>query len=284
MLRWIHLAPLLVFLGLAGPPATAARGPHSTEATASPMSHVRQLAGRIGPRPAGTAGERRAVRYVRRTFESLGYSVSVEEFRLPQGGRSSNVVARRPSTPAETPLLVGGHLDTVRGSPGGNDNASGVAVLLSLAGALAPEDADDITFVAFGAEEFQPGTGEHHIGSAAHVRGMTDAQRDDLRAMISADMIGKVRRPIVARLTGTDRGASRLLAEAVRDAGMRPSVRTLGDISDHGPFARAGLPAAFLWTGDEPNHHQPTDVVANVSPRALRRGLRILQALLDLIP
>ena len=44
------------------------------------------------------------------------------------------------------------------------------------------------------------------------------------------------------------------------------------------------MPAAFLWTGDEPDHHQPTDVVANVSPKALGRDLRILRALLALVP
>ncbi|MGH2684197.1 MAG: M28 family metallopeptidase, partial [Actinomycetota bacterium] len=145
------------------------------------------------------------------------------------------------------------------------------------------EDAGDVTLVAFGAEEVQPGTEKHHVGSAAYVRRMTEAERDGLEAMVSADMVGKVRRPIVARLSGTRRGATRLLAEAVRSAAMRPSVRGLPDISDHGSFARAGMPAAFLWTGDEPNHHQPSDVVSNVSPRALRRALRILQALLALV-
>ena len=278
-----RLLVALVLASLFPAQQTPARD-RSSVTTASAMVHVRQLAGRIGPRPAGTAADRRAVRYVRRNFESLGFSVAVEEFRLPQGGRSSNVVARMPDAAAETPLLIGAHLDTVRGSPGANDNASGIAVLLQLAAQLRPEDADDVTLVAFGAEEFQPGTDRHHVGSAAYVRNMPSSQRDDLEAMVSADMVGKVRRPIVARLAGTERGASRLLAQAVRDAGMRPSVRQLPDISDHGPFARAGMPAAFLWTGDEPHHHQPTDVVSNVSPRALRRALRILQALLALVP
>jgi Peptidase family M28 len=59
------------------------------------------------------------------------------------------------------------------------------------------------------------------------------------------------------------------------------SVRTLGDISDHGPFALAGMPAAFLWTGFEPNHHQPTDVVRNVAPRSLRRSGEALLELVD---
>jgi hypothetical protein len=276
--------PIALLLLLLASPVDASRPASSSERIATAMGHVRALAGRIGPRPAGSPAERRAVRYVANRFEELGFAVGIHRFRLPQGGRSWNVIARRPEAPVETPLLFGAHLDTVAGSPGANDNASGVAVLLRLAATLSPEDADDLTLVAFGAEEFQPGTGEHHIGSAAYVRQMSQEEREGLEAMVSADMVGKVRRPIVARLSGSDRGAARLLADAVRDAGMRPSVRLLGDISDHGPFAKAGMPAAFLWTGDEPNHHEPTDVVSNVSPRALRRTLRILQALLALVP
>jgi hypothetical protein len=94
-------------------------------------------------------------------------------------------------------------------------------------------------------------------------------------------MIGKVRRFISGALQGTPRRAARILARAARAEGFGASVRTLGDISDHGPFAQAGIPAAFLWTGWEPNHHLPTDVVRNCRPRALRRAGAVLLRLID---
>ena len=240
------------------------------------MAHVVALAEDIGPRPAGSAGDRQAMRYVRGTFESAGYEVTVDAFALPQGGRSWNVVARLPGSDPATPLILGAHLDTVRGSPGGNDNASGVAVLLELAAELRPTG---VTFVAFGAEEYQPG-GRHHVGSAAYVQEMTDAERDALDAMISVDMVGKRRPFIVGRLAGAPRGAARLLQQAADDAGLPARTEALGDISDHGPFALAGMPAAFLWTGDEPNHHEPTDTADEVSPAALRRAARVLRSLI----
>lgn len=275
MLRRAALAVLLSLL-----PAWPAAPTFGDE---DPFRHVRALAGRIGPRPAGTAGERAAARYVRAELESYGYRVEVVTFPLPQGGRSRNVVARHPGTGEATDLIVGAHLDTVRGSPGANDNASGVAALLELARRIRDRDDLSVTLVGFGAEEFQPGTGEHHIGSAAYVRAMDDEERDALEAMVSVDMIGRVRRFIVARLAGSPKGASRSLAQAVRDAGMRPRVRVLGDISDHGPFARAKMPAAFLWTGFEPNHHEPTDRVRAVPPRSIGRGVRVLVALAELV-
>ena len=284
MRRWTPLVLILTSVvtapASAGIPVPGGPAPIVPDA----MSHVESLAGEIGPRPAGSKADRRASRYVKTWFEEFGYDVTRMPFSLPQGGRSWNVVARVPGGSKATPLLVGAHYDTVAGSPGANDNASGVGVLLELARRLegSPEAAS-VTFVAFGAEEFQPGTGRHHIGSEAYARTMRAPQRNALDAMVSVDMIGKVRRFIVARLAGSKRGASRLLARAIRDAGMRPRVRVLGDISDHGPFAHARMPAAFLWTGSEPNHHEPTDRVRNVSPKALRRAGRVLLALVELV-
>lgn len=274
----------------AAAPATA--GPAATGASSAPetpegfsaqaaFGHVRRLAGRIGPRPAGSAAYARAVRYVRAEFEEVGFDVRRQAFPLPQGGRSWNVLAEWPGG-GPLHLLIGAHLDTVPGSPGGNDNASGVAVVLELARVLAEGGGppSGLALVAFGAEELQPG-GSHHLGSQAYVDGMSARERDGLDLMISADMIGKARPFIVGNLEGTPQGAARILARTVRSVGLRANVRTLGDISDHGPFALAGVPAAFLWTGDEPNHHLPSDVVRNCERRALGRAGRVLLELIE---
>jgi hypothetical protein len=275
------LAGMAVWVAVPSPSSRVAAQIQPAEAfsTEDAMGHVRRLAGGIGPRPAGSAAYRRAMQYVRTEFDGLGYDTSIQGFRLPQGGRSWNVVAL-PADQDEVHLLLGAHLDTVRGSPGGNDNASGVAVLLELARILAPAPVPGLALVAFGAEEFQP-VGGHHIGSAAYVHRMSPSERDALEVMVSADMVGKARPFIAAHLRGTAVAGARELARAVRASGSRASVRTLGDISDHGPFALAGMRAAFLWTGDEPNHHRPTDAVKNVAPRALRRSGEALLALID---
>ncbi|MGH2677650.1 MAG: M28 family peptidase, partial [Actinomycetota bacterium] len=116
-----------------------ALGPFSSDEA---FVHVRRLAGRIGPRPAGSTAYRRAVRYVEGEFTGLGYDTRLQRFPLPQGGRSWNVIATSPSSTAVR-LLIGAHLDTVAGSPGGNDNASGVAVLLEIARSLAGSTSTD---------------------------------------------------------------------------------------------------------------------------------------------
>lgn len=281
---------VLVFVAMAclSPPAVAA--PHRAAPSATSQDdfsaeaasvHVRRLAGRIGPRPAGSAAYRRAARYVRGRFEAVGFEVRRQGFPLPQGGRSWNLVAGWPGA-GQVRLLIGAHLDTVGGSPGANDNASGVAVLLEAARILARDGGPPpgLGLVAFGAEEFQPG-GTHHLGSDAFVDRMSPGERTALEMMVSADMIGKVRPFISASLDGTASRAARILARTARSVGFRANVRSLGDISDHGPFARAGMPAAFLWTGSEPNHHLPTDVVRNCRPRALARAGAVLLRLIE---
>jgi hypothetical protein len=283
-----RIAVLAVALCLAPPvvaappraPGRAVAAPEAFSADAAYL-HVRRLAGRIGPRPAGSAAYGRAARYVRGRFEALGYAIRRQGFPLPQGGRSWNLVARWPGD-GEVRLLIGAHLDTVGGSPGGNDNASGVAVLLEVARILAEAGGPPrgLALVAFGAEEFQPG-GIHHLGSDAYVDRMAPAERAALEMMVSADMIGKVRPFISASLQGTPRRAARVLARTARASGFRANVRALGDISDHGPFARAGMAAAFMWTGFEPNHHLPTDVVRNCRPRALVRAGTVLLRLVE---
>jgi putative aminopeptidase FrvX len=228
----------------------------------SAFHHVRVLAGRIGPRPATSSGYRKAARYVLETFIELGYRARLVPFDLPNGSTSRNVVATWPS-PARSRIVIGAHLDTVPGSPGANDNASGAAVILELAriysGTL---EARGIRFVAFGAEEVQPGGG-HHFGSTAYV------ERAKPRAMISVDMIGLDRTIIVGWMGVGSRKTVAALLTAAKRTGVRAREKILPDWSDNGPFERAGVPSALLWTGDEPNHHQPTDVVANVKKVAL---------------
>jgi Peptidase family M28 len=76
------------------------------------------------------------------------------------------------------------------------------------------------------------------------------------------------------------RAGVRAVVSAARRVDVAARRKHLPDWSDNGPFERAGMPAALLWTGFEPNHHEPTDRVSNVSRRSLRRAGRILVELI----
>ncbi|HEX9823611.1 MAG TPA: M28 family peptidase [Actinomycetota bacterium] len=240
------------------------------------MRHVRRLAERIGPRVRATRGERRAARYVARQLESYGYRTRTRTFPV-DGGRSRNVVGWWPGA-EPYPLIVGGHVDSVPGSPGANDNASGIAVMLEAARVIAGlEPAGLVRFVAFGSEELGA-DGSHHAGSSAFVRGLGRGGRRELAGMMSVDMVADGR-PLLVTTAGIGPDLlARIAANRLRREGVAVARRTTCDCSDNGPFERAGIPAASVWSGDEPDHHQPTDTIENLFRRDLFRSGRALRA------
>jgi Zn-dependent M28 family amino/carboxypeptidase len=90
--------------------------------------------------------------------------------------KSRNVVAQTKTGDTDNVVLVGAHLDTVAGSPGINDNGSGVAAVLETAAALGsqPQITNAVRFAFWGAEE-------HSLeGSTKYVRGLDRDQLDDI--------------------------------------------------------------------------------------------------------
>jgi hypothetical protein len=99
------------------------------------VRHVRALASEIGERNIfRRAGLWATERYITGVLEDDGYSVNEQTFPCDrQKPRNLEVVIRGADDDAET-AVVGAHYDTVRGSPGANDNGSGMAALLELMG------------------------------------------------------------------------------------------------------------------------------------------------------
>ncbi len=126
------------------------------------------------------AGERnvdleRPARYIAR---ELG---SVREHAFASGGRN----VRNIETGAGS-IVVGAHYDSVPGSPGADDNASGVAVLIELARMGLPA-----RFIAFANEEM-PYFETEEMGSQVSAR--EAARRGErISAMLSLEMLGYYR-------------------------------------------------------------------------------------------
>jgi Zn-dependent M28 family amino/carboxypeptidase len=100
-------------------------------------SHILGLQGVRHPVTAPEALEQ-AADYLAESLHSMGYEMS-EHLFLDNGRSFRNVIASRPGLRLpEERVAVLAHYDTVAGSPGADDNASGVAVLLEMARVLAP--------------------------------------------------------------------------------------------------------------------------------------------------
>ena len=149
------------------------------------MAHIRFLAGLKG-RSAGTTGESEGFRYVENALRVIGLEVRMESFTFFEDADkivSANLVATARDGKRDREVILSAHVDSA-GTPGAQDNASGVAVLLELARTLPKLDLPfRLRFVFFGAEELGL------LGSRAYVR----QHREDLRNclfMFNMDSIG----------------------------------------------------------------------------------------------
>ena len=127
--------------------------------------------------------------YIAETFEQAGFSVDQQEYEA-YGEIFTNLevefIGR--SKPREV-LIIGAHYDSVPGSPGANDNASGVAALLELANIVSRQELSrTVRFVAFCNEE-QPYFQTRAMGSNVYA---SNFPRDelDMVGMISLETIG----------------------------------------------------------------------------------------------
>ncbi|MEG4290514.1 M20/M25/M40 family metallo-hydrolase [Microcoleus sp. C2C3] len=107
-----------------------------------------------------------------------------EESPLAKGGKQDNLGLEKHIKKRLPPIVIGAHYDTVPGSPGADDNATGVAVLLELARDIASAPLKyPVQLVAFDMEEYG------YLGSSHHAAKYKQ-QQESIRLMISLEMLG----------------------------------------------------------------------------------------------
>lgn len=264
--------------------------------------HITVLSEEIGERNLWRDGTLEATAdYIEETLQAMDYAVSSQAYTV-QGTCVRNLEAVLSGTSlAEEIVLIGAHYDTVSGSPGANDNASGVAALLEIARLLAAKPlARSVRFVAFVNEEapfFATWEmGSHRYARRAHEHG------DHIIAMLSLETIGyycdaegsqQYPNPVYAWLypnTGNFIGfvgnlASRKLVRQCLGSSRRHSVfpsegvaapgRATGiHWSDHWSFWQEGY-AAVMVTDTAlfryPHYHASTDMPDRIDYERLAR-------------
>ncbi len=152
--------------------------------------HVRTLAETIGERnvyrPKALAA---AEAYIADQWQAMGYSVVRQGYEV-QGVPCSNLEVSRPGhRHPDAILLIGAHYDSVFGSPGANDNGSGVAALLEISQRfMAAEIARTVRFVAFVNEE-PPFFYSKEMGSMRYARAARE-RGDAIELMLALETIG----------------------------------------------------------------------------------------------
>ena len=231
-----------------------------------------------------------AQEYVCAQWRAWNLRVVEDEFSY-MGERFVNLTARPAVVPPGPRLIIGAHLDTVPGSPGADDNASGVAAMLEVSRLIAQHSiALPVECVAFTLEELGM------VGSAHYVAALRRS-KTPLMGMLSLEMVGFTESKGLQHYPWFLRGRfpptgiylglaanrrSRALLNAVA-RGMRTvdglPIETLvlpgngwifpeARLSDHSPFWDHGYPALLVTDTAffrNPHYHQPSDTVATLN-------------------
>jgi aminopeptidase YwaD len=266
---------------------TCPDGATTSRGVAAPLSHVRYLADdALGGRLAGSFGERCAGIYIAAEFRRLGLEpagdggsyfqahplVSATNPHASSTETGRNVVAllrgADPALAAEA-VIIGAHYDHLGDGGrfslaqgdrsihnGADDNASGVAALLDVAGRLArgPKPARTIVFIAFSGEELGLLGSSHY---AAH----PTIPLERTRAMLNMDMVGRLGAgPLIVYGTDTAEEWTAAVERAAAAEGV--AVRTGGDgfgASDQTSFYARDVPVLHFFTNVHEDYHRPSD-------------------------
>ena len=257
----------------------------------------------------------------RHTFDSLagiyGLLTANDKFLADQQSASAiNLVAKKGGTGKKNKVwIIGAHYDTVESSPGANDNASGLSVMIEVMRQVSGHKwFDEIWFVAFDMEE------AGLLGSKAFVQHLAIEDRERIVGMINLDMLGGITEtpnsqsippgfeeafPGIVDAVKEDENRGDFSVVVANDAAFNmitslneqmyeiaPDLKSAMIVlskegeqinelrrSDHASFWDMGLPALHIGDGADTRnsfYHSERDVPANVSTEHLGKIARVL--------
>ncbi len=254
--------------------------------------HVKHISVNIGSRSVHDYDAIEATKnYIESTLQNLGYAPTRQDYEY-SGRVYSNIIAsiRGAESPGET-IVIGAHYDTVYGTPGADDNASAVAVLLEICRALRDFSPKRTLKLIFFTLEEPPLFRSKFMGSYVYAR---EAKRkgEDIRAMVCLEMVGYYSdkkgdqslplpfmnlvysttpdfiavvgnlksKHLVKSVKRSLNKSSEIPVETLSTIGLVPGV----DFSDHRSFWKMGYPAVMITDTAfyrNPNYHSARDTI-----------------------
>jgi len=280
--------------GAVAPTAAERPGPASLSSTEQAFEgelrrDVETLAKKIGERNAAKKWElAEAADWLAAELEGVGYSLDRHGQEIDGVAVQNLAVELRGARAPSEIVIVGAHYDSASGSPGANDNASGVAATLALARRFKTATTQRTLRFVFFANEEPPYFQTANMGSLSYAKALS-ARGENVVAMLSLETIGcysdapgsqrhpdalKGRYPSVGNFVAVvGNPSSRQLVELVTDGlNTRSSVPAQGATlpesvseagwSDHWSFWQIRVPAVMV-TDTAPfryeHYHRPTD-------------------------
>jgi hypothetical protein len=246
--------------------------------------------------------------YIEKTFAESGHTVMSQRFRVEAVEMRNIEVEVAGGSRASEIVLIGAHYDSVAGSPGANDNGSGVAAMLELARLLKTSaPGRTLRFVAFVNEEPPFFLGDA-MGSRQYTR-RSKERGENVVAMFSLETIGYYSdepgsqrypfplglfypstgnfigfvsnlssRPLLREALASFRRHARIPSEGVAAPAWIPGI----DWSDHRSFWQEGWPALMVTDSAlyrYPHYHTGQDTPDKVDYERLARVVTGLQGM-----
>ncbi|MBT3282197.1 MAG: DUF4910 domain-containing protein [Cryomorphaceae bacterium] len=237
----------------------------------------------------GTNGEDLAANYIAAKFEKFGLTKLTGSyfqdfnFTLPSSPHeevkfneetnskidAKNIIAFIDNNKKNT-VIIGAHYDHIgyggqysldRGvneiHNGADDNASGTAMLISLAKQLKNRNdlKNNYLFIAFSAEELGLIGSRYFVNSEIF-------DSESINFMINLDMVGRLNEERELSIYGV--GTSSIFKQVVNSLNNNFKLKIINDgtgPSDHTSFYNKDIPVLFFNTGSHENYHRPSDDV-----------------------
>ena len=237
----------------------------------------------------GTNGEQLAANYIAEKFEKFGLTKLTDSyfqsfnFTLPSSPHeevkfnqdtdtkinAKNIISFIDNKKKNT-VIIGAHYDHIgyggqysldRGineiHNGADDNASGTAMLLSLAKQLNNKNdlENNYLFIAFSAEELGLIGSRYFVNSDVF-------KKESINFMINLDMVGRLNAEKELSIFGV--GTSSIFKQVVNSMNNNFKLKIIEDgtgPSDHTSFYNKDIPVLFFHTGSHENYHRPSDDV-----------------------
>lgn len=253
------------------------------------FAHVQSIVS-FGPRPPGSPGYEKALRYLEAELAASGWTTVRQSFPLgtPRGPVTfTNLLARHAGGERDwnrsVPVVIGGHLDSklIEAFPfvGANDGGSSTGVILELARVLAtdPAAAARVELVLFDGEEgFLPNiTATDGLYGSKYYAHSISKRATWPSLGIVLDLVGDSSRDFFYNPEASPQLAAAVAKSAERH-GLKLSRSPGPILDDHVPLQNTGLPCLHL-IGDfmnMPYWHQPGDTMEVIDPKALEQSGR----------
>ncbi len=210
------------------------------------------------PRPALSRSNIQVGNYIESELKELELQVTRQKF-----SSGTNIIGVKRGKKSEV-IVIGCHYDSVRNTPGADDNASGCAMTLALARKLKKLN-HTIKFIFFDNEE------RGMIGSKYYAKNM----KDKCIFMINFDMVGHLS---IKSFVPPD-----TVFPGIFDKypwAKQISYRQGAGPSDHSPFQKRGIPFVWVFTGTHGKYHRPSDTVNSLNYKGMKLIFDYAEALI----